>query len=99
MPDEAIVVRGGECKLADLRVSAEKHEKNHNEPALSGWCIPDSSPEEVAEHGRKVRGPQYLKHSKIRYATAGEFRAAGFPVEEGPGHVAIKLPSPLSDKD
>jgi hypothetical protein len=97
VPNDAFVVRGGESKARDMEVSAEKHHEAHGEYALSGWSVPNASPEEIAHHAREA-GDHYLPHGKIRAARAGDLRAAGYEVE-GTGYVSIKLPSPPTEAD
>jgi len=93
MPDEA--VRGGESKARDMWISARKHHRRYGEYALSGCCYPNSNAEQVAE----AAGSDYLPQPRMRSCRAGDLRKAGYPVENGPGHVDIKLPDPPTDED
>jgi hypothetical protein len=102
LPDDAVVVRGGQGKAEDMKKNAEAHEKaNPGEYALSGFCVPGLGADDTARFARE-QGDFYMPQPTMRAITVGALAREGFSVrkdEPPPGHVAIMLSSPLVDAE
>ena len=95
LPDDAIVVRGGLMLAADLAVGAQSHFDAHGFYALSVYCVPGRTADEIA-----IGVP--LRHSNIRASTVGRLRSAGYEIVASPGppgHADLVLPTPPTDHD
>lgn len=96
LPDETIVIRGGENKLLDVRKSAAEAAETGNQGyVLSGNADPAMDLDAIL---RAARQP----HPKISKTTVGRLRAAGCEVMPPTGkkrHVTIVLPQPPKDAD
>ena len=96
LPDETIVIRGGENRLTDVRKAAEKAARTGDEGhALSGNADPEMDLDTLL---RAARQP----HPAISKTTVGRLRAAGCQVGPPSGkkrHVTLYLPEPPTDND
>jgi hypothetical protein len=109
LPDDAIVVRGGEMRTETLRRSAERFaDKTGGVYGLSFWSWPGLSAGMIAMRVRNERAPgrNPLGHTALRWSTAGEIRhpaADGriFRLEpSGPdGHYTLIFPAEPTDED
>jgi hypothetical protein len=97
LPDEAVLVRGGEMYVKDLTTSAMAHFERHGSYAISLWSYPLMDASEIAQEvGRlaDAEGVRLLPNPKMRQTTAGALRALGYaPVPGGGrrGHVTLAL--------
>jgi hypothetical protein len=85
IPDNALVVRGGESKIIDLKKNQEKDFKNHTLSANSGIGVDEAD--------LSVN----LLNNKITTCKAGDLRAKGYdvapsPTIDNPFHVSIITP-------
>jgi hypothetical protein len=99
LPNDAVVIRGGESKVRDMRISARKHHRLHGEWALSGCASPGKDAQGIAhEAGAKV-----LPHPCMRETTAGALRdvveSVEFDRENDDPHVKIKFATDPTDAD
>jgi hypothetical protein len=105
LPDDALVIRGGEMRRRTLMLSATGYEADHpGEYALSFWSWPGMTADEIALRvGRRV-----LPHPRFRKCAVGKIRGLevsdGRPLDlarTGPrdGHYTLLLPAPPTDDD
>jgi hypothetical protein len=95
LPDEAVVVRGGESSARTLHKSALDHHDKRGDFAISVASLPDMSADDLAVVAQ-------IPHPKIRETTVGVIRHAGYNVvrDEPPeGHALITLPRLPADTD
>src|SRR5450755_2070697 len=102
LPDDAVVVRGGEVTRRSLEKSARLYEASYpGEYALSFWSWPQLSADDIALRAA-------MPHPRYRKSTAGRIRnlavSDGRPldlVRTGPrdGHYTLRLPAPPTDDD
>jgi hypothetical protein len=100
LPADAVVIRGGEMRVRDLRKSAEvywQRTKGEQGYALTVWCWPGHTAEETAQ----AVGSRVLPHPVLRKCTVGKLRDMGYPLERsGPEHhCSLRLPNPPSAQD
>jgi hypothetical protein len=95
LPDDAVVVRGGLMLPADLVVSAQSHFDAEGFYALSVYCVPGMTADEIAVGAK-------LSYSKVRVSTVGRIRSMGYNIVGSPGppgHADLVLPTPPTDHD
>jgi hypothetical protein len=93
LPDDAIVVRGGEMKHRDLERSAATNYDETGEYALTVWSEIGLTAEQIHQ--------KYIPHPKARWSTADRVRGAGYELKPtwDPAHYDIVLPNPPSVTD
>jgi hypothetical protein len=105
LPDDAVVIRGGEMKRKTLMLSATKYEATYpGEYGLTFWSWPGMTADEIA---LRVGGDR-LMHPSLRKCTAGLIRSLqvsdGRPLDlvrtgQQEGHYTLLLPCPPTDDD
>jgi hypothetical protein len=100
LPADAVVIRGGEMRVSDLRRSAERYyEKYHRQRgyALTVWCWPGHTADETAQ----AVGSGFLPHPVLRKCTVGELRDLGYRLERSgrEHHFSLRLPNPPTMQD
>lgn len=104
LPEDAIVIRGGEMRIRDMMTSAETYEAEHpGEYGLSFWSWSGLTADQIA---CRV-GTRLLPHPVLRKCTAGRIQGMipsdGRPLvlvkTRGPGHYTLFLPSPPTEED
>ncbi|MBA2427100.1 MAG: hypothetical protein H0V60_08480 [Actinobacteria bacterium] len=92
LKSDAIVVRGGEMTLPNLRQALQTSYVQDDEYALSFFGANDMTVEEIIEAARGAY-PGCLQNKKVRLSTAGRLAEAGFRIEKDglPPHLAIKF--------
>jgi hypothetical protein len=100
LPADAVVIRGGEMRVKDLRTSAQQYRertKGTQGYALTVWCWPGHTAEETAQ----AVGSRVLPHPVLRKCTVGKLRDVGYPLEKtGPEHhYSLRLPNPPGPQD
>jgi hypothetical protein len=90
LPDDAIVVRGGEMKNESLETAAGTNFDEFGEYAISVFS-------EVGLTARQIH-EKYIVHRKARVSRAGRLRGLGYELKptHGPGHYDLVLPNPPS---
>lgn len=93
IPDEALVVRGGEMLLRALRRSAIRTLRKTGRSGISVWGDVDLSVADLVRAGD-------VPHSVIRRSTVGRIRALGFEIEQTghPPHLTVWLSSEGDDE-
>jgi hypothetical protein len=94
LPDDAIVVRGGEMKYGDLEVAAVSNYQWHGVYALTVWS-------EAGLTAQQIHDKYLARYTKARFSTAGEIRGFGYGLQPtwDSGHYDIVLPNPPSVTD
>ena len=101
LPEDAVVIRGGEMRIGDLRLSAETYEARFpGTYGLTFWSWAGLTSDQIA---RRVGFP----HPVLRKSTAGRIgqvigsdgRPLALVKTFGPGHYTLLLPPPLVDDD
>jgi len=92
LPDEAVVIRGGPSTADSMAKRARKHKNSRRGRgyAISCSCLVGRTADEIAV----ISG---LPHDKLREATVGEIRAAGYRIArqgKDPWHVQVRPPDP-----
>jgi hypothetical protein len=100
LPDDAVAIRGGWMKARDLQISAERYWVENGRRrgyALTVWCWPGHTAEQIAE----AVGTERLPQPVLRKTTVGKLRAAGYPLEKSGGkyHYSLRLPDPPTPQD
>lgn len=100
LPDDAIVVRGGEMAPDRVQKNALAHFRDCGVYGVSVWSIPDLSAHEIVRTVRRA-DPLDLPHGQMRISTVGQIREAGYElVPTGPRHhFTLLLPTPPTDDD
>ena len=93
LPDDAIVVRGGEMKTENLEMTAGTNFDEFGEYAISVSS-------ELGLTARQIH-ETYIVHRKARVSRAGRLRSSGYELKptHGPGHYDLVLPNPPSPED
>jgi hypothetical protein len=104
LPDAALVVRGGEMTLRNLRDSAEAEYGDSGEYALSFWASSELDVGGIVRAARaqgKLTGDRNIPHGRVQVGTAARVRAAGFNLvpTPPPGHCSLVFPNPPTDAD
>jgi hypothetical protein len=108
LPDDALVVRGGESKSVDLRISVERHHarSEYREWGLSGCASPGKSAEDIAREAAELgrdTGRWYLPHPTMRTAPAKALRelscVESVEIDRDDMHVKIQLTGEPSDDE
>ena len=93
LPDEAVVIRGGMMKLADLRNSVETTYRATDTHGLSAWAgVTDAEILEAINN---------IYHRWVCITTAKRIRSAGYEVvlTGRPRHCTIKFEAQPTDED
>lgn len=95
---DAVVVRGGKMKRRSLVNAAERHNLIRGGYAISVWCLPERTGEQIAAYSTEAVG---LNYPDLRETTVGRLYEAGFEMTQTGkrGHYTLWLPSPPSDSD
>lgn len=103
LPDEAIVVRGGEMAPEPTIKSAEATFREVGVYGLSVWSAAELSAGDIVRLARShdTERQRYLPHGKMRTSTVGQLRGHGFElVPDSPlGHYLLTIPTPPADDD
>ena len=88
LPDDALVLRGGTMRMADLLRTAEHCVVKHGRPGVSVFAADVASLDELLAQC-------VVPHGHIRLSTVGRLRALGFTVEQTgpPPHHTVWLPA------
>jgi hypothetical protein len=110
LPDDAVVVRGGEMGLEKLIETAAACERKLGYPGFSVYSWPGMTAHEIALKVKEIRdrtGVPLLRNAGLRQSTAGRIRDAGAPERHpfglvktfGEGHYTLSLPSPTTSEN
>jgi hypothetical protein len=98
LPDDAIVVRGGEGKAKTIAVNAQTTFDTDHFWGVSSFSAAGLTAAQIAQIAYDA---ERLPHPQIRTSTAGRIRSAGFEIDETPDdypHADILVPPEPSDE-
>lgn len=84
LPDDAVVVRGGEAEIGRLLEAASLAWDRHGKYVLSVYALAPEDGEATEDVVGRIVEVSQLPNGKVRTTTAGALRAQGFALEQSP---------------
>lgn len=104
LPEDAIVIRGGQMRVRDMQASADVYEADlPGQYGLTFWSWPGLTADQIARRVGTSRLPHPVFRkcpvSRIHNLIPSDGRPLSLEKTYGPGHYTLFLPSPPTEED